>query len=321
MEFNCTVCNRTFADQKKLDKHLASKLHLRRAVYSGKVEIVEKPKPFSLISNPKDNKYSIDNILKRENTDLPMPKENWKKFINTAYTYDGDTIKLITCSEKHIEKAANLLLAKLMNTRKELLPLLVINKSGGANKRIAYYEGEPNFTIRTGVSKKDNIQLFNQLDIYLSRSVGMLWYEPKLREIYRSLPIEIRNKIWYRCGDDDKLSFLDFFCVEKNCRHMGCWNSHHYSDGKTVYWKYKNKELVNVDGGKFTLNDDDYLEFRREFGEHVMDHENYDTYIKFRNEQKECYFSSEMCEIQDNVLEELFIQVSRICNVNTILSE
>lgn len=312
----CKICIRSFKTQSQLDRHLTTKTHL------GRVEREKKstePKPFSL-SMPIENKYSIEDILSRKNTDIRLPKQTWKKFINSAYTYDGEVEKLITCNEKHIEKAANLLLAKLMNTDKEELPILIVNKSSGANKRIAYYEGDPDFTVRTGVSKKDNVQLFNALDIYLSRSIGLLWYEPHLREIYRTLPIEIRNKIWFRCSDDAKISFLNFHCVPK-CRHIACWNATHFSDHKYTYWKYKNKELDNIDGGKFTLNDEDYLQFRSEFGEHVMNHEYYNTYLKFRNEQKEYYFSEEICAMQDTVLEELFIQVCRICNINTILEE
>ena len=313
----CKICNRTFNTQERLDRHLTTKTHLGRV--EREKNKAEKKNAFSL-SMPIENKYSIEDILSRKNTEIKLPKQTWKKFINSAYTYDGEVEKLITCNEKHIEKAANLLLAKLMNTEKEELPILIVNKSSGANKRIAYYEGDADFTVRTGVSKKDNVQLFNALDIYLSRSIGLLWYEPQLREIYRTLPIEIRNKVWYRCSDDAKISFLNFHCVPK-CRHIACWNATHFSDHKYTYWKYKNKELDNIDGGKFTLNDEDYLEFRSEFGEHVMNHEYYNTYLKFRNEQKEYYFSEEICAMQDTVLEELFIQVCRICNINTILEE
>lgn len=313
----CKICNRTFNTQERLDRHLTTKTHLGRV--EREKNKAEKKNAFSL-SMPIENKYSIEDILSRKNTEIKLPKQTWKKFINSAYTYDGEVEKLITCNEKHIEKAANLLLAKLMNTEKEELPILIVNKSSGANKRIAYYEGDADFTVRTGVSKKDNVQLFNALDIYLSRSIGLLWYEPHLREIYRTLPIEIRNKVWYRCSDDAKISFLNFHCVPK-CRHIACWNATHFSDHKYTYWKYKNKELDNIDGGKFTLNDEDYLEFRSEFGEHVMNHEYYNTYLKFRNEQKEYYFSEEICAMQDSVLEELFIQVCRICNINTILDE
>tara|TARA_R110001632_G_scaffold6415_2_gene26308 strand:+ start:574 stop:1521 length:948 start_codon:yes stop_codon:yes gene_type:complete len=313
----CKIGNRTFNTQERLDRHLTTKTHLGRV--EREKNKAEKKNAFSL-SMPIENKYSIEDILSRKNTEIKLPKQTWKKFINSAYTYDGEVEKLITCNEKHIEKAANLLLAKLMNTEKEELPILIVNKSSGANKRIAYYEGDADFTVRTGVSKKDNVQLFNALDIYLSRSIGLLWYEPHLREIYRTLPIEIRNKVWYRCSDDAKISFLNFHCVPK-CRHIACWNATHFSDHKYTYWKYKNKELDNIDGGKFTLNDEDYLEFRSEFGEHVMNHEYYNTYLKFRNEQKEYYFSEEICAMQDSVLEELFIQVCRICNINTILDE
>ncbi len=313
----CKICIRSFKTQSQLDRHLTTKVHLTKV--EREQNKAEKKNAFSL-SMPIENKYSIEDILSRKNTDIRLPKQTWKKFINSAYTYDGEVEKLITCNEKHIEKAANLLLAKLMNTEKEELPILIVNKSSGANKRIAYYEGDADFTVRTGVSKKDNVQLFNALDIYLSRSIGLLWYEPHLREIYRTLPIEIRNKIWFRCSDDAKISFLNFHCVPK-CRHIACWNATHFSDHKYTYWKYKNKELDNIDGGKFTLNDEDYLQFRSEFGEHVMNHEYYNTYLKFRNEQKEYYFSEEICAMQDTVLEELFIQVCRICNINTILEE
>ena len=309
----CKSCNRTFKTQERLDRHLTTKTHLSK---------IKKPKDKNAFTGTKEvvKKYSIEDILSRQNTEIQLPKQTWKKFINTAYSFDGEVEKLITCNEKHIEKAANLLLAKLNNTAKEELPILIVNKSSGANKRIAYYEGDPDFTVRTGVSKKDNVQLFNALDIYLSRSIGLLWYEQHLREIYRTLPIEIRNKVWYRCSDDVKISFLNFYCVP-NCRHIACWNATHFSDHKYTFWKYKNKELDNIDGGKFTLNDEDYLEFRADFAEHVINHQHYNTYLKFRNEQQEYYFTTEMCEIQDAVLEELFIQVCRICNINTILEE
>jgi len=321
MEFECKVCNRSFKTQAQLDRHLKTKVHLLKVAREKKIaKSSTEPKPFSL-SVPIQNKYSIEDIINRKDTDIRLPKQTWKKFINNAYHYDGPEEKLISCGEKHIERAANLLIAKLNNTPKEELPILLVNRASGANKRIAYYEGDPEFTVRTGVSKKDNVQLFNALDIYLSRSIGLLWYEPKLREIYRTLPIEIRNKIWFRSMDSDKISFLDFFCVQKECRHLACWSSTHYTDHKYTYYKYKNKQLQNVDGGKFVLDDDTYLEFRSDYAEHVINHEHYDTFVKFRKEQKDCYFSTEMCEIQNSVLEELFIQVCRICNINTILEE
>tara|TARA_R110002096_G_scaffold334431_1_gene528191 strand:+ start:971 stop:1936 length:966 start_codon:yes stop_codon:yes gene_type:complete len=321
MEFECRVCNRSFKNQAQLDRHLKTKIHLSKVTKA--TGVGEKKVPFAVTCPTVVNKYSIENIINRTDTDIRLPKQTWKKFINSAYHYDttqGED-KLISSGEKHIEKAANLLITKLNNTPKEELPILLINKTSGANKRIAYYEGDPEFTVRTGVSKKDNVQLFNALDIYLSRSIGLLWYEPKLREIYRTLPIEIRNKVWFRAMDDDKISFLDFFCVPGECRHLACWSSTHYTDHKHTYYKYKNKVLQNVDGGKFVLDDDAYLEFRSDYAEHVINHEHYDTLIKFRKEQKDCYFSTEMCEIQSGVLEELFIQVCRICNINTILEE
>ena len=110
--------------------------------------------------------------------------------------------------------------------------------------------------LRSGITKKTNVQLYNCLDIYLSRSIGQLWYEPHLKEIYRTLPIEIRNKVHYR-SDDDRIGFLDFVCLEnhlkkkvteKRCRHFGCWNSKLFDgfDANDTFWKWKNRTLYNA---------------------------------------------------------------------------
>lgn len=363
-EWKCEYCDKTFERKQNYDRHCKTKYHLRRVSREKSVpesspsskpetkndvnlelltmikqlqseikELKERPvspqhhSPFSMAPVP-NKKYNVNDILSRQGTMLSVPEEKWKTFINTAY-YSKCESTIIECSSPHIQKAANLLLGKIENTKPEQLPILIVNKKSGSEKKVAYYEGGYNFILRSGITKKTNVQLYNALDIYLSRSVGQLWYEPKLKEIYRTLPIEVRNKIHYR-GGDNKIGFLDFLCLEKkeksqktNCNHYGCWNAKLF-DGysnhtEEVFWKWRNRQLINVDNGKFTLDDERFCELRNEFANHVMNHEYYDDYVAFRQNQVDCFFSTETSAIQADVLEELFIQVCRLCNVNEIL--
>ncbi len=318
-----------------LSLHNATLLDMIKKLQSELNELKQRPaspqqhSPISLAPVP-NKKYTINQLLCRKDTGISLPTQKWKTFLNTAY-YSEHEAGIIECSAKHIEKAANLLLGKLQNTEPDQLPIIVLNKKSGVEKKVAYYEGDDDFIIRSGITKKTNVQLYNCLDVYLSRSVGQLWYEPHLKEIYRTLPIEIRNKVHYR-GDEQRIGFLDFMCLEKpakkksndkKCRHFGCWNSKLY-DGYAdsmhhVFWKWKNRDLINVDGGTFKLNDEDFNEFRSDFAEHVMNHEYYQDYLDYRNNQQNCYFSTEVCAVQEDVLEELFIQVCILCNVNEII--
>ena len=366
-KWECKVCDKQFDRKANYDRHCKTKYHNSRVERNKPVqaqspppqpdqtnaallelvkqlqneisELKNKPvsptqhSPFRLAPVP-GKKYTINQILSRKDTDIPVPDEKWKTYLNTAY-YCKHEATHISSYCKHLEKAANLLLGKIENTAPEKLPMLVVNKKAGVEKKLAYYEGDPSFILRSGVTKKQSVQLYNCLDIYLSRSVGQLWFEPYLKEIYRTLPIEIRNKVHYR-GDDNRIGFLDFMCIDyplhkraktdtqdKKCKHYGCWNAKLFDSfdapKDTIYWKWRNRDLINVDDNKFRFNDEEFNKFRSKFADHVLNHEHYEYYVTYRQNQFNCYFSTETCEEQERVLEELYIQVCRLCNVNEIL--
>ena len=93
------------------------------------------------------------------------------------------------------------------------MPIIVLNNDRGKNKKICYFTKEDKFETKTNVAKKENIDLYSRIDMYIFKSFSQLWYEDKLKEIYRDMPIEVRNKIHYQTTDENKISFLCFWIL------------------------------------------------------------------------------------------------------------
>ena len=176
--------------------------------------------PYSFTMIIKNNLFTQDEMIQRTNPNILKPKENWLKFIFNAYGWKSRETH-IKCEYEPHQTAANLLLTKFYNTPQELLPIIVLNNDRGKNKKICYYTKEDKFETKTNVSKKENIDLYNRIDMYIFKAFSQLWYEDKLKEIYRDMPIEIRNKIHYQATDDNKISFLDFKCHCNDNSHPG----------------------------------------------------------------------------------------------------
>ena len=320
MVYNCKICNRQFGDNKvKYEYHLTTSSHKRNAkkcepvinsntdtaallelvkqlqeqvqfLQNGSTVIPDTKQrqennPYSFTTIIKNKLYTQEQMIQRTNPAILKPKEDWLKFIFNAYTYKSRET-YITCEYKPHQIAANLLLTKFFNTPQELLPIMVLNNDRGKNKKICYYRKDGKFETKTNITKRENVDLYRRIDMYIFKAFSQMWYEDKLKEIYRDMPIEIRNKIHYSSTDDNKLSFIEFKCCCNDNAHRGCYRDMVVDDGHTQIWRYKNHDLVNVDGGTFSLGDDDYLDFVNEYVNAIEDHEHAHIYNDFR-EQKE----------------------------------
>ena len=252
-------------------------------------------------------------MVERTNTDLLLPSENWKKFITSAYKYKQRE-NFITCGYEPLQTAANLLITKFMKTPQELLPVIVLNNSKGKNKKIAYYTDFSKFKIKTDVVKKDSIELYNHIDAYLFKSFAQLWLEDKLKDIYRTLPIEIRNKIHFRTIDNNKIAFLDFQCSCTDGSHMRCFRDLLVDEEDFKSWKYKEQELQNVDGQIFILTNDEYFNFVEDFVNHINNHEYGYVYNDYRQNRDLATFDRENEKIRLRVVDEVFDIITARCN-------
>ena len=226
MEYSCKSCERAFGENRiKYEYHLTTNAHKRKykanestektptellmdMVNSLKQQVanltgsspVEKirtsTEPLSFTNIIKNKLYTAEQMIDRENTDILHPKKSWTSFISSAYKHNNRE-NFITCEYEPLQTAANLLITKFMTTPQELLPIIVLNNSRGRAKKIAYYTDGSKFKIKTDIIKKESIELFNRIDVYLFKSFAQFWLEDKLKDIYRTLPIEIKNKMHF----------------------------------------------------------------------------------------------------------------------------
>ena len=344
MEYSCKCCQRDFGENRiKYEYHLTTGSHKRKyktddtdeksptdllmdmvnslknqvAHLTGSSPPVVKTRdsiePLSFTKIIKNKLYTVEQIVDRVGTDLLLPSENWTTFINAAYKYKHRE-QFVTCGYEPLQTAANLLITKFMRTPQELLPIVVLNNSRGRNKKIAYYTGFNKFKIKTDVVKKDSIELYSRIDVYLFKAFAQLWLDDKLKEIYRDLPIELRNKIHYRTIDDDKISFLDFQCSCTDGSHMRCFRDMIVDDEHLKLWRYKEQELQNIDGKPFTLKHDEYYSFVEEFVNHINNHEYGYVYDEYRHNRDLATFDTESEKTRMLVVDEVFDVITSRCN-------
>lgn len=326
MDYNCKICHRKFGENRiKYEYHLTTTQHKRKAEkckpvvndnmdtaallelvkqLSAQVQSLQNDNkvipdtkqrqennPYSFTMIIKNNLFTQDEMIQRTNPNILKPKENWLKFIFNAYKWKTRETH-ITCDYQPHQIAANLLLTKFYNTPQELLPIIVLNNDRGKNKKICYYTKEDKFETKTNVAKKENIDLYSRIDMYIFKSFSQLWYEDKLKEIYRDMPIEVRNKIHYQTSDENKISFLDFKCCCNDNSHHRCYKEMIVDDERSQIWKYKNHDLVNVDGGTYSLGDD-YIEFVNDYVDAIEDHEHAHIYNEYREQKEIARFDEE----------------------------
>jgi hypothetical protein len=347
MVYNCVSCNRQFGDNKvKYEYHLTTSSHIRnvkkcqpvlnentntaellklvqqltaqvQSLQSGNTIIPDTQQrqennPYSFTTIIKNKLYTQDEMIQRTHPNILKPKEDWLKFIFNGYKWKSRETH-ITCEYKPHQIAANLLLTKFLNTPQELLPIIVLNNDRGKNKKICYYTKEGKFDVKTNVAKTENIDLYRRLDMYIFKAFSQTWYEDKLKEIYRDMPIEIRNKIHYHTTDDNKLSFLDFKCCCNDNSHRGCYREMIVDDDRCQIWRYKNQELINVDGGTFRLGEDEYVDFVSEYVNAIEDHEHAHIYNDFREQKEMARFDEEAEKIRYRIVDELYGLILERC--------
>ena len=325
----CVPCPSPSGDNK--DEQITALVELVKNLQQNITELQNKTPPptshapFELAQIPVGKKkYSIERILNRKDTPITYPREKWKPFIMKAYYYECDDVEtIITNRFSCLTKAANLLIQKFKDCDKEDLPILVLNKRGGLNNKIAYYESSNGiFTTRTNIEKKRDIQLWRLLEVYLAKSMGQWWDEKKLKEIYREMPIEIRDKMFYKTTEDNKLSFLDFWCECRPCDHcIGCYKDVLYREGLHKVYKFKDRELVSPQGQTFSLHGDEFKDFVEDYLNAIREHEHFEVFINYQREaliNQDLWLST--CEDLDLVCDRLFDAVCELCNVNTILN-
>jgi len=347
MDYNCNICSRNFGENRiKYEYHLTTSQHKRKAEkcnvkleentntaqllelvkqLTAQVQVLQannNPAPVATVRPTKEplsfthiikNKiFTIDEMLQRSNPELLKPDTTWIKFIFNAYKYKSRETH-ITCEYKPHEIAANLLLTKFYQTPQELLPIIVLNNDRGKNKKICYYSTGGKFDVKTNISKKENIDLYNRIDMYIFKSFCQSWEESKLRDIYRDLPIELKNKIHFQTSDENKLSFLDFKCCCTDTSHRGCYREMIIDDDRCKLWRYKDHELINIDGGKFTLTDDDYFDFVSEYVNAIEDHEYAHVYNDFREQKELARFDEEAEKQRYRIVDEVYELILEKC--------
>jgi len=276
--------------------------------------------PFEMADIKPKLKYSINQILCRKGTQMKSPDLFWKKFITSAYYYEGKVDEVIKSKYKNLTKAANLLISLFKYTDREKLPILVLDKKAG---KIAYYETDDQ-TFIARADKRAQAMFKNFLEMYLIRSPGQFWYEKTLKKMYREMPIEMRDKMHYQSIDDDHLSFLDFYCVEgKRCDDVpGAWRETIYTGDDTKILKRANRVLKKPTGGTFSLTDDEYREFVEEYYEYIHNHEDFDTFKKFKDGQSADQIVNFYATDNEDfavVLDEVHDKVCDLADINDVL--
>ena len=348
MDYKCDICNRQFGENRiKYEYHLTTKQHKHKAskcqpvlntnanteqllklvkqlteqvqsLQSGNTSIQspqqrETNVPYSFTQIIKNKIFTVDEMISRTNPNILKPEETWVKFIFNAYRYKSRD-NYITCEYKPHQIAANLLLTKFYNTPQELLPIIVLNKERGKNGKICYYNKSNNFEIKTNISKRENIDLYNRIDMYIFKSFSQLWCEDKLKEIYRDMPIELKNKIHFNSRDDDKISFLDFKCFCKDNTHGGCYKEMICDDNQYRVWRYRNQNLTNIDGKKFMLDDDNYIDFVNEYVDAIEEHENGFIYNEYREQKELAMFDEESEKTRYKIVNEVYEKIIERCS-------
>jgi hypothetical protein len=343
MDYSCKCCERAFGENRiKYEYHLTTNAHKRKYKITESVEKtptdllmdmvkslkqqvahltgstpVEKKRdstePLSFTNIIKNKLYTVEQMIDRENTDILQPNESWTSFINSAYKHNNRE-NFISCDYEPLQTSANLLITKFMTTTQELLPIIVLNNNRGRAKKIAYYTDGSKFKVKTDIVKKESIELFNRIDVYLFKSFAQLWLEDKLKDIYRTLPIEIRSKVHYRTIDDDKISFLDFTCTCCDSSHIRCFRDMLVDDEHYKLWRYKERELLNVDGKIFILTNDEYFDFVSDIVNHINEHEYGYAYNEYRQNRDLAKFDEESEKKRMKVVNEVFEIISTHCS-------
>jgi len=348
MSYNCEVCHRQFGENRlKYEYHLTTSSHKRNVEKCSPVvnsntdtaallELVkqlsaqvqslqngntiipdtqqrQESNPYSFTTIIKNKLFTQDEMIQRTHPNILKPKENWLKFIFSAYKWKSRE-NHIRCEYQPHQTAANLLLTKFFNTPQELLPIVVLNNDRGKNKKICYYTKEGKFETKSNVSKKENIDLYNRIDMYIFKAFSQVWYEDKLKEIYRDMPIEVRHKIHYHSTDDNKISFLDFKCHCNDNSHRGCYRDMIVDDDRCQLWRYKNHDLINADGGTFLLNDDEYMELVNEYVNAIEDHEHAHDYNDYREQKELAHFDEEAEKARYKVVEQVYELILERCS-------
>ena len=276
--------------------------------------------PFEMAEIKPKVRYNINQILCRKGTNMAVPDLFWKKFITSAYCWEGKVDDVITSKYKNLTIAANRLISLFKYTDREKLPILVLDKKAG---KIAYYETDDK-TFITRADKRSKAIFKTFLEMYLIRSPGQFWYEKTLKKMYREMPIEMRDKMYFQSCDDEHLSFCDFYCLEgKRCDDVpGAWRETVYTGDTTKILKRVNRELKKPTGGTFSLNDDEYREFVHEYYEYVHDHEDYDTFKKFKEGQSADqivnFYATDNEEFA-NILDDVHDKICDLCDINDVL--
>ncbi len=342
MEYSCKCCKREFGENRiKYEYHCTTASHKRKQttmkaemtptdylmamvktltqqvqdLSGGSAGVVvkrESDKPLSFNEIIRKKLYTQEQVIDRKNTDMLLPSKSWTRFLTSAYKYNRKQ-KIISYSYKPIEIAANLLLTKFYETPQELLPIIVLNNSSGRKKNIAYYYGDSIFNVRTDIVKRRNIDLYSRIDMYLYKAFAQPWLEDKLKEIYRSLPIEIKNKVHYHSIDDNNISFLDFKCTCSDNMHSKCYRDLLFDEEDLKVYRYKNRELKNIDGGTFTLNDNEFVEFVQEFIDHIENHDYGYVYNEYRENRDLMSFDTASEECRYEIVDEVFNLVCKRC--------
>ena len=278
--------------------------------------------PFEMAEIKPKLKYSINQILSRKGTNMSSPDLFWKKFIISAYKYKGKVDVEIHSKYKNLQIAANLIISLFKYTDREKLPILVLDKKQG---KIAYYEtDDQTFITRADKRSRDNLK--NYLEMYLVRSPGQFWYEDILKKMYREMPIELRDKMHYQSIDSNHLSFCDFYCLEgKKCDDVpGAWRETVYTGDTTKVLKRVNSELHKPTGGVFSLDDQQYRDFVEEYYNYIHDHEDFETFKKYKIGQNEdqmmSFYATEQQEAFSNILEDVQDKIFNLCDINDVLN-
>jgi len=342
MEYSCKCCKRDFGENRiKYEYHCTTASHKRKQTtmksemsptdylmamvktLTAQVQdlssgsggsVVKRPsaKPLSFHEIIDQKVYTIEQVIDRKNTDMLLPVKPWIKFIFSAYKHTRQQ-KFVSHSYKPLETAANLLVTQFHETPQELLPILVLNNDRGRKKKIGYYTDGAMFNVKTDIVKRGNIELYNRIDMYLYKAFTQPWLEDKLKEIYRSLPIEIKNKVHYHSVDPDTISFLDFKCTCKDNMHSKCYRDLIIDDADIKVWRYKDRDLKNMDGGIFKFNEDDYYEFVQELVEHIENHDYGYVYNEYRENRDNATFDSISEESRYEIVDEVYNLITRRC--------